>query len=105
MSSRRTSDETGHVPYRAIFDSAVDFAIVTSDPEGRVTAWNPGAERILGWSAEEMVGRPTATFFTPEDEAADRPATEMRCAADTGRAATSVGTCARTARGSGPAAR
>ncbi len=87
MSSRRTSDETGHVPYRAIFDTAVDFAIVTSDHEGRVTAWNPGAERILGWSAEEMVGRPTATFFTPEDRAADRPATEMRCAAQTGRAA------------------
>ena len=73
--------------YRAIFDSAVDFAIITTDHAGRVTAWNPGAERILGWPAEEMVGQPSATFFTPEDRAADRPAIEMRCAAETGRAA------------------
>jgi PAS domain S-box-containing protein len=72
---------------RAIFDSAVDFAIITTDHEGRVTAWNPGAERILGWPAEEMVGQPAATFFTPEDRAAGRPETEMRCTSETGRAA------------------
>ena len=78
---------TDPVPYQAIFESAVDFAIVTSDHEGRVTAWNPGAERILGWSAEEMVGHSAETFFTPEDRAAGRPETEMRCAAETGRAA------------------
>lgn len=75
------------VPYQAIFESAVDFAIVTTDHEGRVTAWNPGAERILGWSAEEMVGHSAENFFTPEDRAAGRPETEMRCAAETGRAA------------------
>ncbi|TNC11775.1 PAS domain S-box protein [Methylobacterium terricola] len=72
---------------RAIFDSAIDFAIITTDHEGRVTAWNPGAERILGWSAGEMVGQPAATFFTPEDRAAGRPRTEMRCTSETGRAA------------------
>ena len=75
---------TGH--YEAIFDSAVNFAIITTDREGRVTAWNPGAERILGWTAGEMVGQPSATFFTPEDRAADRPGTEMRCTLETGRA-------------------
>ncbi|GJD55733.1 PAS domain S-box protein [Methylobacterium dankookense] len=85
--SRRTPDEPEQLHYRAIFDSAVDFAIITTDHEGRVTAWNPGAERILGWSAGEMVGQSAATFFTPEDRAADRPATEMRCAAETGHAA------------------
>ncbi|MDE3744285.1 MULTISPECIES: PAS domain S-box protein [Methylobacterium] len=72
---------------QAIFNSAVDLAIITTDHEGRVTAWNPGAERILGWSSEEMVGQPAASFFTPEDQAADRPATEMRCALQTGRVA------------------
>ena len=70
---------------QAIFESAGDFAIITTDRQGRVTAWNPGAERILGWSAGEMVGQPSATFFTPEDRAAGRPETEMRCAAETGR--------------------
>ncbi|MGW5959465.1 PAS domain S-box protein [Methylorubrum thiocyanatum] len=73
--------------YEAIFRSAVEFAIVTTDREGRITAWNPGAERILGWSAGEMLGRAAATFFTPEDVAADCPAAEMRCAAETGRSA------------------
>ncbi|WP_238296716.1 PAS domain S-box protein, partial [Methylobacterium soli] len=87
ISSRRTPDEPGPVACQAIFDSAVDFAIITADHEGRITAWNPGAERVLGWSAEEMIGQPTATFFTPEDRACDRPATEMRRAAETGRAA------------------
>ncbi len=77
---------TDAVPYQAIFESAVDCAIVTTDHEGRVTAWNPGAERIMGWSAEEMVGRPAATFFTPEDRAEGRPGTEMRCVSETGRA-------------------
>ncbi len=85
LRDQRTPRQAGH--YREIFDSAVDFAIITSDHEGRVTAWNPGAERILGWSAEEMIGRAGATFFTPEDRAADRPVAEMRCAAETGRAA------------------
>ena len=87
MSFRRRPDEPGQVPYRAIFESAVDFAIITTDSEGLITAWNPGAERILGWAAEEMRGRSAATFFTPEDRAADRPATEMRCVTETGRAA------------------
>ncbi|GJD55592.1 PAS domain S-box protein [Methylobacterium dankookense] len=86
-SSRRTPDGPAQVPYQAIFDSAVDFAIITIDQEGRITAWNPGAQRILGWTAGEMVGQPSATFFTPEDRAADRPAVEMRQAAQTGRAA------------------
>ncbi|XYD09071.1 PAS domain S-box protein [Methylobacterium sp. NMS12] len=87
MSSRRTPAEPGQVPYQAIFDSAVDFAIITTDSQGLITAWNPGAERILGWSAQEMRGRSAATFFTPEDRAADRPAIEMRCVTETGRAA------------------
>ena len=87
MSSRRTPDEPGQVLYQAIFDSAVDFAVVTTDHEGRITAWNAGAERILGWSSEEMIGQPFATFFTPEDRATDQPAAEMRRTAETGRAA------------------
>ncbi len=37
--------------HRAIIESAVDFAIIATDCTGRVTEWNTGAERILGWSA------------------------------------------------------
>ncbi|GJD92575.1 hypothetical protein BHAOGJBA_6130 [Methylobacterium hispanicum] len=36
------------VRYQAVFDSAVEFAVITTDCDGLVTDWNPGAERILG---------------------------------------------------------
>ncbi|MCJ2086699.1 PAS domain S-box protein [Methylobacterium sp. E-005] len=71
---------------RAVFDSAVDFAIVVTDCDGLVTDWNTGAERIFGWTAEEMRGNTVDRVFTPEDRAAGRPATEMRLARDEGRA-------------------
>ncbi|WP_375456136.1 PAS domain S-box protein [uncultured Methylobacterium sp.] len=72
--------------HRIIFDSTTDFALVAMDRDGRVTDWNAGAERVLGWSAREMLGEPADRFFTPEDRAADRVATEMRLARETGRA-------------------
>lgn len=71
---------------RLILGSIVDHAIVTLDPEGRVSSWNEGAERILGWREEEIVGRSAELFFTPEDVAEGRPATEMRLALRDGRA-------------------
>ncbi|MGU3537959.1 PAS domain S-box protein [Methylobacterium sp. A54F] len=73
--------------HERILDSATDYAIVATDPEGRVTRWNVGAERILGWSEAEMLGRPLDAFFTPEDRAAGRPETERRLALEDGRAA------------------
>ncbi|HXG61033.1 MAG TPA: PAS domain S-box protein [Planctomycetota bacterium] len=50
---------------RLILDSALD-AVVTMDEEGRVTGWNPQAERIFGWSREEALGRPMADLIVPE---------------------------------------
>ncbi|WP_129586218.1 PAS domain S-box protein [Sphingomonas montana] len=69
---------------RQILDSAIDYAILATDREGRVTRWNAGAERILGWTEAEMRGQPIDCFFTPEDRTADRPRTEMRLALETG---------------------
>ncbi len=71
---------------RAVFDSAVDFAIIVSGPEGLITDWNTGAERILGWTANEMRGQPSDRFFTPADLAQGRPAAEMAEALKSGRA-------------------
>ncbi|CAO3430587.1 PAS domain-containing hybrid sensor histidine kinase/response regulator [Azospirillum doebereinerae] len=59
---------------RAILDSATGHAILTMDSAGRVTSWNPGATRILGWSEAEIRGRDSAVLFTPEDVAAGVPA-------------------------------
>ena len=46
-----------------------DDAIVGADPEGRVTHWNPGAERMFGYSSEEIMGTPMARLVRPEDRA------------------------------------
>ncbi|MBE7200945.1 MAG: PAS domain S-box protein [Parafilimonas terrae] len=70
--------------HERILDSAIDYAIIAMDPAGRVTRWNAGAERILGWTEAEMLGRPVANLFTPEDRAGDRPGTEMRLACEFG---------------------
>ncbi|MEH3147371.1 MAG: PAS domain S-box protein [Methylobacterium frigidaeris] len=69
-----------------ILESAVDHAIMAMDRNGRVTRWNEGARRILGWSEEEMRGRRIDAIFTPEDCAAGRPEVEMRQALEEGSA-------------------
>ncbi|GJE71114.1 PAS domain-containing protein [Methylorubrum podarium] len=72
--------------HERILDSATDYAIVATDPRGRVTRWNAGAERILGWTEAEMLGQAIEAFFTPEDRAEGRAEVEMRMAAQCGRA-------------------
>jgi PAS domain S-box-containing protein len=72
--------------HRQILDSAVDYGIVATDLDGRITLWNTGAAAMLGWQEAEMLGRPMGTFFTPEDRALGRPAAKRREALDTGRA-------------------
>ncbi|WP_263141593.1 PAS domain S-box protein [Pseudomonas sp. RIT-PI-AD] len=82
----RGSGATDARRHRAIFDSAVDFAIIATDRDGLVTDWNSGAERILGWTAREMRGEAADRYFTPEDRAAGRVSTEMYQALQSGRA-------------------
>ncbi len=72
--------------YRAIFHSAVDFAIVALDRDGTIVDWNSGAIQIFGWSGAEAVGRDVALIFTPEDREQGRPGVEMRRALANGRA-------------------
>lgn len=72
---------------RAIFGSAIDFAMVVTDRAGIITDWNPGAANVMGWTAEEMRGHDAERFFTPEDRASGRVAFEMQLALRDGRAA------------------
>ena len=71
---------------RLILDSALDYAIVTMSPDGLVTSWSEGAERVLGWREEEIIGRSVELFFTDADNGAERARAEMDEAARTGRA-------------------
>ncbi|WP_267395784.1 MULTISPECIES: PAS domain S-box protein [unclassified Sphingomonas] len=71
--------------FAAVFDSAVDYAIVVMDQAGTITDWNQGAANILGWSREEIIGRNLEAFFTPEDRVAGIADQEMAGARDKGR--------------------
>jgi len=77
--------ETGE-GYRLMVESVEEYAIFTMDPEGRVASWNPGAERLLGYRADEILGHEAAVIFTPEDAQAGVPEQEMKTAAEKGRA-------------------
>jgi PAS domain S-box-containing protein len=72
---------------KAILDSAIDYAIISMDPDGMVTSWSPGAERILGWDEAEMCGKPAHVFFTEEDVRTGIPEQEMGGALLHGRGA------------------
>ncbi len=69
-----------------ILDSATDYAIITMGAHGRVTSWNVGAQAIMGYAEAEILGRSGDVIFTAEDRANGRFATELRRAAETGRA-------------------
>src|SRR5438094_6339599 len=66
-------------------ESVRDHAIVRLDPSGRVVSWNVGAQHIKGYTAQEIMGRSFACFYTPEDAAAGKPAQNLREAAQRGR--------------------
>lgn len=51
----------------------VDYAIFVIDPAGNIASWNPGAQRIKGYSSDEIIGAPYSLFFSPEDRSAGRP--------------------------------
>ncbi|WP_325166012.1 PAS domain S-box protein [Frateuria sp.] len=73
---------------KLILESTTGYGILTLDLEGRITLWNPGAERLLGWREEEVLGKRADILFTPEDRARGVLEQEMKCAAETGRAQT-----------------
>ena len=79
-------EQAGARRKQAILDSAVDFAIIATNRNGHVTDWNVGAERVLGWTADEMHGELVDRVFTSEDRAVDRMGIEMRLALEDDRA-------------------
>jgi PAS domain S-box-containing protein len=70
---------------RNLVDSIRDYAIFVLDPTGRVSTWNPGAQRIQGWSADEIIGRHFSTFRLREDLDAGKCERELKVASETGR--------------------
>ena len=79
--AHRRSEEQFH----QLVAGVSDYAIYMLDPEGRITTWNLGAERIKGYRPDQIVGQNFSKFFTPEDRAAGKPARALEIAAREGR--------------------
>ncbi|HUQ28076.1 MAG TPA: PAS domain S-box protein [Usitatibacter sp.] len=67
--------------FRLLLEGVEDYAIYLLDPDGRVSSWNGGAQRIMGYTAGEIVGQSFERFYPPEDVVAGRPTAELRTAA------------------------
>jgi PAS domain S-box-containing protein len=71
--------------FQMLVDAVVDYAIYMIDADGTVATWNAGARRFKGYEAHEIIGRPYATFFLPDDRAGGLPDHILRTAAEVGR--------------------
>ena len=68
-----------------LVNAVVDYALYLIGQDGRVVSWNSGAQRLKGYGAAEIIGRPYATFFTPEDRERGLPDQALQMAAREGR--------------------
>ena len=87
LTERRAAEEElrrSEQRFRLLVDGVVDYAIYMLDANGIVTTWNAGAERIKGWTVDEIVGRHFSTFFPEQDVAAGRPERELAIARSQG---------------------
>jgi PAS domain S-box-containing protein len=69
VSNFRKSSWHADERFRIIMQSVKDYAFVILDTDNKVTGWSAGAEQILGWTEEEILGQSGECFFTPEDRA------------------------------------
>src|SRR5476651_1704578 len=77
----RWTEESFHL----MVESVTDYAIVMLDPEGRVVSWNSGAQRIKGYTAEEIVGQHFSRFYPREDIERGKPQQDLDVVTTKGR--------------------
>jgi diguanylate cyclase (GGDEF)-like protein/PAS domain S-box-containing protein len=80
--AQRESEERFHL----LVDGAKDHAIFMLDTGGRVTSWNVGVKRVLGYGETEFIGQHFSCIFTPEDIESDDPEKELKKAEVEGQA-------------------
>jgi PAS domain S-box-containing protein len=86
LSERKNAEEIlreSEERYRLLTEGVSDYAIFMLDPEQRVASWNKGAQRLKGYTADEIIGKHFSIFYPEEDKA--KPAYEMAVIAKTGR--------------------
>jgi len=72
--------------FRLLVEGVIDYAIYMLDPEGVVTSWNAGAQRIKGYGRDEIIGKHFSCFYPDEDVEAGRPWEALAKARHEGRA-------------------
>src|SRR5438132_11825035 len=70
--------------FHILVDSVEEYAIYMLDASGNIVTWNTGAQKIKGYTAEEIVGKNFASFYTADDVAAGKPQRNLREAARRG---------------------
>ena len=75
----------GESRYRRLIEAVVDYAIFQLDANGLIATWNPGAQRIKGYTEPEIIGKHLSTFYTEEDKKAGVPHRALETAAKTGK--------------------
>ncbi len=76
-------DDSG-APFGLVSAHQHEYAVFTLDADGVVSSWNPGAERIKGYRAEEIIGKHVSLFYPPDDVADGVPERNLTAAAETG---------------------
>jgi len=87
ISKRRSAEDAlraSEERLRLVMDNATEYAIFSIDRDHRVTSWNTGAQRLLGWSGSEILGERYDRIFTPEEREQDIPRREAETALSEG---------------------
>lgn len=63
--------------FRLMVQGVKDYAMVMLDPQGQITVWNEGAERMKGYRGEEIIGRHLSVLYAPEDQVSGKPAHDL----------------------------
>jgi PAS domain S-box-containing protein len=88
LTQRRAVEESlrrSEQQFRLLVQGVTDYAIYMLDPDGRITNWNAGAQRIKGYLPEEIIGEHFSLFYEEQDRARNLPAVSLRTARTEGR--------------------
>lgn len=71
--------------FRLLVEGVQEYAILHLDPAGQIVSWNPGAERLKGYSAADIIGKHFSVFYPPEEVLAGKPGLNLQHAARFGQ--------------------